>query len=93
MQCTPDGAGGWTPQLNKLSDIFPLILAITDMLLYLAGFAAVIAIIIAGVNYIAAIGNPEKITGSRKSIQNALIGLAIALIAAQVVAFIGKTLS
>lgn len=94
MQCVPDGSGtgSYTPYFGGPSDMFGLALAIINMLLYAAGFVAVIAIIVAGVNYITAIGNPEKITSSRKSIQNALIGLAICLIAAQVVAFIGTRL-
>jgi len=92
MQCTPGGANDWTPYLHGPGGFFPLILAIIDMLLFAAGFVAVIAIIVAGVNYITAIGNPEKITSSRKSIQNALIGLAICLVATQVVAFIGARL-
>lgn len=88
----PDGAGGCSPAFNMPVDILPIGLAIINILLHLAGFVAVIAIIVSGVSYIMAIGNSEKITSSRKGIQNALIGLAIAMIAAQIVSFIGKAL-
>lgn len=92
MKGVQDGVGGCGPAFTKLSDIFPIGLAIIDILLHIAGFVAVIAIIVAGVSYMAAIGNPEKITSARKSIQNAIIGLAICLVAAQVVTFIGEKL-
>lgn len=88
----PDGAGGCSPAVNSPSDILPIVLAVINILLHLAGFVAVIAVIYSGVSYILAIGNPEKITSSRKGIQNALIGLALVMIAAQIVAFIGKVL-
>lgn len=92
LQGVPDGAGGCSPAFTKPGDILPIGLAIINILLHLAGFVAVIAVIVSGVSYILAIGNPEKITSSRKGIQNALIGLAIAMIAAQIVSFIGKAL-
>jgi hypothetical protein len=71
-------------------DIWLVGLAILDMLLKIGGFAAVISIIIAGLQYITASGNPEKGTAARKRITNSLIGLAIVLIASGVVAFIGN---
>lgn len=93
MKGTPDGAGGCAPVFSGPSDIFPIGLAVINILLHVAGLIAVIGIIVSGVSYMLAIGNPEKITSSRKGIQNALIGLAIALIATQIVAFIGKSLA
>lgn len=92
MQGVPDGAGNCVPQFKNLSDVFPIGLAVIDILLHIAGFIAVIAVIVSGIGYMFAIGNPEKITSARKGIQNSLIGLAIALIAAQIVAFIGKSI-
>jgi len=65
-------------------------LAVLDILLRLAGFIAVVMIIVAGVEYITSIGNPEKITSARKRIQNSLIGLAAALVATAFVSFIGR---
>jgi hypothetical protein len=71
-------------------DILSIGLAILDMLLRVGGFVAVISIIVAGVQYIMASGNPEKGASARKRLTNSLIGLAIVLIATGVVSFIGN---
>lgn len=87
-----DGLNQCTPRFNDLSDIFPIGLAVLDILLRVAGFLAVISIIIAGVEYIIAVGNPEKITSARKRAINSLVGLGIALVATATVSFIGRSL-
>lgn len=71
-------------------DIWSVGLAILDMLLRLGGFLAVISIIIAGIQYITALGNPEKGASARKRLTNSLIGLGIILIASATVGFIGN---
>ena|SRR5579859_6515258 len=68
-------------------------LAILDMLLRLAGFVAIISIIIAGAMYIFSGGNPEKAASARWRLYNSLIGLAIVAVATAVVTFIGKQLA
>jgi hypothetical protein len=73
-------------------DIWAVGLAILDMLLRIGGFAAVISIIVAGLQYIMATGNPEKGSSARKRLTNSLIGLAIVLIAAGVVSYIGNAI-
>jgi hypothetical protein len=77
-------------KFNFPGDIWSVGLAGLDILLRIGGFVAVISIIIAGVEYITAIGSPEKGTSARKRLTNSLIGLAIVLIASGVVAFIGN---
>jgi uncharacterized membrane protein YccC len=72
-------------------DLWLIGLAILDILLRLAGFLAVISIIIAGAELIISEGNPEKATAARNRLINSLIGLAIAAGAAAVVAFIGTS--
>lgn len=74
------------------NDILPVGLAVLDMLLRIGGFVAVISIIVAGIQYITSMGNPEDAVAARKRLTNSLIGLAIVLIATGVVAFIGNTL-
>ncbi|MBI2007794.1 hypothetical protein HYS85_00955 [Candidatus Saccharibacteria bacterium] len=74
-------------------DIWLIALAVLDMLLRLAGFVAVVAIIIAGVSYIFASGNPEKAASARRRIYNALIGLVVALVATAFVSFIGNRIT
>jgi len=85
--------GKCTPVVTLPQGAWAIAFAVVDMLLYLAGLAAVISIIIAGIGYITATGSADKITASRKRIQNALIGLAIVLVASAIVSFIGNSLS
>ena len=87
---TTDQLGQCSPIFHFPGDIFPVALAILDMLLRLAGFVAVVSIIIAGSQYIVSMGNAEKVTSARKRIINSLIGLAIAFTATLAVAFIGS---
>ncbi len=72
-------------------DLWAIGLAVLDMLLRIGGFLAVISIIIAGVQYITSMGEPEKGASARKRLTNSLIGLVIILIASGVVAWIGNT--
>lgn len=74
-------------------DIWAVGLAVLDILLRIGGFLAVISIIIAGIQYITAMGSPEQGVSARKRLTNSLIGLAIILIASGIVAFIGNALT
>ena len=87
-----DPTGKCVPAFNFPSDTWAIGLAVLDMLLYLAGIVAVVSIIIAGIGYITATGNTDKITSSRKRIVNSLLGLAVVLVASAVVSFIGNSL-
>ncbi|HZP55289.1 MAG TPA: pilin [Candidatus Saccharimonadales bacterium] len=91
LNFTADPSGGCSVAINFPQDTLPIGLAILDILLRLAGFVAVIAIIISGIMYITATGSPEKAAAARKRLYNSLIGLAIAFVAAGVVAFIGNS--
>ena len=79
-----------SPAFHFPTDIWAVGLAVLDMLIRLAGFVAVVSIIIAGLQYVTATGNAEKATAARRRIINSLIGLAIASVAAATVAFIGN---
>lgn len=92
LTLTPD-AGGCSVNINGINDIWLIGLAILDILLRLAGFLAVISIIVAGVSYMTAAGNAEKTTAARKRIVNSLVGLIIAMTAAGLVAFIGNSVA
>ena len=87
-----DALGTCTPSVTIPGGLLPIGLAVIDILLYFAGIAAVISIVIAGISYIMAAGSSDKITAARKRIVNSLIGLAIALVAIMVVSFIGNSL-
>lgn len=89
---TVDGLGQCVPNFSFPGDGWAIVLFAVDVLLRLAGFLAVISIIIAGISYMTSLGNPEKITSARKRIVNSIIGLTIALIATAIVSFLGKHL-
>lgn len=73
-------------------DFLAIGLAVAGMLLYVAGIAAIVSIIISGVGFITAGGNAEKAVSARKRIINSFIGLAIVVAASAFVAFVGNTL-
>lgn len=81
------------PALNFPSSIFPVGLAVIDILLRVAGFAAVIAVMISGVMYMTGQGNPERGSAARKALFNSLIGLGIVFTATLAVTFIGNQLA
>jgi len=74
-------------------DVWLVGLAVLDMLLRLAGFVAVISIIIAGFQLQFSGGNPEKAAAARKRVLNSIYGLVIALVATAVVTYIGGRLA
>jgi hypothetical protein len=89
-----DALGKCIPNVNLIahpSNIWLIGLAILDMLLRLAGFVAVVSIIIAGFELIRSEGSPEKATNARNRLINSLIGLAIAAGATALVVFVGNT--
>ena len=87
------GAGNQcTPVLSGLSDIWLIVLAIVEMLLRVAAIAAIIFVLYGGIRFITARGNPEKINSARVAIQDALIGLVIAIVATALVSFVAGRL-
>jgi hypothetical protein len=87
-----DALGKCAPVVHMPGGLWAIGLAVIDILLRLAGIAAVLSIIIAGISYIGAAGSSDKITAARKRIVNSLIGLAIVLAASGIVSFIGNRL-
>lgn len=81
-----------TPKVNFPNGIWPIGLAVVDILLFVAGLVAVISIIVAGVQYMSTVGNAEKGVSARKRIVNSIIGLAIVLIATTLVNFVGSSI-
>jgi hypothetical protein len=73
-------------------DLTLVALAILDMLLRLAGLIAVAYVIYGGIQYVTSQGEPEGIKNAQNTIINALIGLAITLMAAATISFIGARL-
>lgn len=77
------GAGG-------RSDIMLIALAMVDNLLRIAGLVAIGFIIYGGILYITSQGSPEGTGKALSTIKNALIGLAISIIAIAIVTYLGS---
>jgi hypothetical protein len=89
----PKEAGTCSPALLKLDDIWLIVAAVIEILLRVAGIVAVILIIYGGFSYVASQGEPDKTRQAQGTIVNALIGLAIAVVAAATVAFIAGSIT
>jgi hypothetical protein len=76
--------------LGSQSDLLLIILAIIDDLLIVAGIAAVVFVIYAGIKYITSQGSPDETSKALSTLIYALIGLAIAVIAIPTVSYIGN---
>lgn len=89
-KCRPDLAG--EDGEVDINSALPILLAIVDILLRVAGLAAVVYVIYGGYKYLTSQGNPEGTNKARQTILNAFIGLALTLLAIGIVSFIGRTL-
>jgi len=90
---TPDALGQCSPTVVLPGDLWAIGLAILDMMLRVAGFAALVSLMIAGVDDIFSGGDPQKASAARWRMYNSFIGLGISIIAVALVSFIGKALS
>jgi hypothetical protein len=85
-----------SPEANecgqKSSDVPLVLLAVVDDLLRIAGLVALGYIFVGAFKYVASQGNPDSTKSAQETIINALLGLAISLIAVAVVSFIGNAL-
>lgn len=93
LKTTTDKLGQCKVIVNFPGDLLLVGLAVLDILLRVAGFVAVVAIITAGIQYLFTGGNPEKAASARKRLLTALIGLLIALTATAAISFIGRGLA
>jgi hypothetical protein len=83
---------GFTVLNGNKSDIPLVIVAVVDDLLRIAGIVAVAYIIYGAIQYIASQGSPEQTARAQSTVINALVGLAIAIVAIVAVSFIGSSL-
>jgi hypothetical protein len=84
--------GTCTPNFVFPGDILLILLAVLDILLHVAALVAVGAIIYGGFQYLTSQGEPEATKHALSTIINALIGLAITILAVAIVSFIGTKL-
>ena len=78
--------------LGSDSSFILIALAVIDDLLRIAGLLAVGFVIYGGVQYIISQGNPDGTARAQSTVINALIGLAISLVAVAAVSFAGNAL-
>lgn len=86
-------AGKCTPKVVFPDDLDKIALAFAEILLRVGAIIAVGYVIYGGFQYILSQGEADKIAGARKTIINAIIGLAISMTATGIVAFIGGQLT
>lgn len=87
-------ANGCQLRTNNLGGevVVLVLLGVFDIILFLAGFMAVLMIIYGGYKYLVSTGDPGRITAAKTTIQNAVIGLVIAVVASQIIGFIAGRL-
>ncbi|OGL36444.1 hypothetical protein A3F38_02140 [Candidatus Saccharibacteria bacterium RIFCSPHIGHO2_12_FULL_48_21] len=81
------------PDFDVPGDIWLVLLAGIEMLLWFGGMIAVVMVIVGGFRFMSAMGNTEKMVTARKTIINAMLGLAIIAVATVTVSFIGNYLA
>ena len=80
------------PQIQGLTDIWLIVAAVIEILLRVAAIVAVIFIIYGGFSYTTSQGDPEGTGRAKGTLVNALVGLAVAVMAAAIVSFIAKSI-
>lgn len=88
-----DSTGRCSLDFTFPDDIGAIALAIVEILLRIGVFVAIAYVIYGGFMYITSQGEPDKAKGAQQTITNALIGLALSIVATGVVAFLGGQLT
>jgi len=74
------------------NDIPLVLLAVVDDLLVVAGIVAVGFVVYGGIQFIASQGSPDGTAKAQTTVINALIGLAVAIVAIALVSYLGSQL-
>ena len=78
------------PTTNPLTGKDGILLKVAKVIALIAGFAALLVIIISGISYITADGDAQKAKKARGALVGALIGLAIIAVAGTIITFVIK---
>jgi len=92
LTCRTDAVGRQLPQIVGIADIWLIVAAIIDILLRIAGIAAIIFVLYGGVQYLISQGDPDRTAQARRTIINAIIGLVIAIAATALITFIAGSI-
>lgn len=76
----------------NINSALPIALAVLEIAITLSGIIAFIMVIWGSVKFMLALGEPDKFAGARKTVQNAMIGLVIIIVASRIVSFVGGRL-
>lgn len=87
------GVNPCAPQITSLGDIWLIAAAVIEVLLRVAAIIAVIFVVYAGFSYTTSQGDPEATGRAKGTLVNALVGLAIAVTAAVLVAFLARSIN
>jgi hypothetical protein len=81
---------GTVPQITNINDVWLILAAIIEALVRIAGLIAVFYVIYGGIQLMISRGEPDKFAQARSTIINAVVGVAIAILAASAVNFVAK---
>ncbi len=77
--------------LNTAGNFKTSLLTVVNLFLYFAGFVALLYLIWGGFQYVTSAGDDEKAGKGRASVTNAIIGIAIIVIALLIVRYVSNT--
>jgi hypothetical protein len=78
---------------NPVAGTGGVLLGIAYIISYIAGAAAIIILIISGINYVTSSGDPAKVKSARDTATGALIGIVVIVLARAMIAFVLNTLN
>lgn len=83
-----DKQGHCAPTISGINDVWLIVAAVITILLRIAAMVAVAMIVYGAISYVTSQGEPDKTGQAKGTIVNALVGLALAVMAGVIVSFI-----
>jgi hypothetical protein len=88
-----DAQGNCIPHINGINDVWLIVAAVIEIMLRIGAILAVIMVIYAGFTYVTSQGDADKTGAAKKTIVNALVGLAISVLGASIITFIAGSIN
>jgi hypothetical protein len=79
--------GGKTENACTFQDLFKLVYIVVNFLISGAGLAALLYVVIGGLQMLLSAGNPTKIQEAKSTIKNAILGLILVMLAYLIVGY------
>ncbi len=73
---------------NPIAGTDGVLAKITDIIAYIAAAGAIIVLIVGGIRYITSGGDAAKVTSAKGTVINALIGIAVIVLAKAIITFV-----